>query len=254
MKKKIFGGKSVIAFADPRFVNHNYKSAEDLEQEANALSNFHGGGIGYVGQGDQFLDFAGSGVSLASAARNAKPFVITFTNANAAAREVLLCPGLIRNATGLMATGAFNDTSGAAGLSGQSGSPGSIEWFNAFIEKFPSVVSGIKIATQNLAQMDQVMTLVKESPFQSHSSKVITPGIYASEGNFNTAILTIPEPFYLTNEHKVKYVILGNTTVAITLMIGVSLNISKALRTKVETAKTNIENAGGAAVVSKFIG
>ncbi|WP_025142742.1 hypothetical protein [Pedobacter jeongneungensis] len=254
MKKNIFGGKAALAFADPRFVNHNYKSAEDLEREAGDLSNFHGGGIGYVGQGDQFLDFAGSGVSLASAARNAKPFIITFTNANAAPREVLICPGLIRNAVGLMVTGAFNDTSGNAGLSAQSGSPGPVEFFNAFIDKFPSVVSGIKIATQNLAQMDQALTLVKESPFQNHSSKVITPGIYASEGNFNTAILTIPEPFYLTNEHKVRYTVLGSTTVVITFMIGVSLNISKALRSKVETAKTNIENAGGAAVVSKFIG
>lgn len=255
MKKTIFSGKSVLRFADPRHVAHNYRSAEDLENEASALSNFGGGnGVGYVGYGDEFLDFSGGASSLASAARNAKPFIINFVNSANAARTVLLCPGLLPNSAGLMATGAFNDVNGQAGLSATSGSPGSIEAFNQFIQKYPSVVAGFKLSTTNVAQMDQNIEIGKQSPFSSHSTKVISTGIYASEQNFNTQILTIPESFFLDNQTLMKYTILPNTSVAFTLMIGVSLNTAKALRTKVSKAKVNIEAAGGAATVSKYIG
>ena len=229
-------------------------SARDLEREAENLSNYSGGLVGYVGAGDDFLDFAGDAVSLASAHRNAKPFIINITNSNASARELLLCPGLIATAPGLIATGAFNDTAGNAGLSANSGSPGSIETFNAFVRLNPSVISGFKIATANVAQMDQSLILVKESPFNQHSSKTITPGTWASEGNFNTAIVTVPESFFMDHQSKIKYTISGNTSVIITLMVGVSLNIAKALRSKSDRAKVNIEAAGGSAVVSKFIG
>jgi hypothetical protein len=249
----LFGGKSLVRHADPRHTA-NYHSAEDLENEAAALSNFNGGMIGYTGQGDDFLDFAGSAQSLASAHSNAKPFIMTIANANASPRTLLLCPGLIETAVGLVTDGAFNDKNGAAGLSAASGSPGSILMFQKFIQKNPSVISGFKIATQNVVQMDQSVTLVKESPFAQHSSKVITPGTWASEGNFNTAILTIPQSFFMDPQTRIEYTVLGSTTVVITLMVGVSLNISKALRSKTEKAKINIEAAGGPAAVSKFIG
>lgn len=229
-------------------------SAQDLEQEAANLSNFNGGLVGYVGQGDHFLDYAGGAVSLASANANAKPFVLTITNTSAAPRQLLLCPGLIANAAGLIATGAFNDTAGQAGLSAASGSPGSIEMLQAFIRLNPSIVAGFKLATSNIAQMDQNFTFVKESPFAQHSSLVVTPGTFASEGNFNTAILTIPQSFFMDHQSKISYTLLGNTSITITLMFGVSLNTAHALRSKASVAKLNIEAAGGASAVSKFIG
>ncbi|WP_113636093.1 hypothetical protein [Nubsella zeaxanthinifaciens] len=254
MKNRNFiGGKSFVRHADPKHTA-NYHSAEDLENEANQLSNFNGGMLGYTGAGDDFLDYAGGAVSLASAHKNAKPFIMTITNANTSPRTALLCPGLDDATVGLVTDGAFNDKAGAAGLSALSGSPGSIKSFQKFIRLFPSVISGFKIATSNIAQMDQSVTLVKESPFAQHSSKVITPGTWASEGNFNTAILTIPESFFMDAQTRIEYPILGSTSVVITLMVGVSLNIAKALRSKAEKAKVNIEAAGGPAVVSKFIG
>lgn len=244
----------MIRHADPRHVANQYLSAEDLEQEAANLSNFNGGYMPYVGKGDDFLDFQGDARSLASAHRTAKPYVFTVSNANASPRTLLLCPGLIADAVGLVADGAFNDVGGNPGLSAISGSPGNIKMFQAFIRLNPSVVSGFKLATTNVTQMDQAVTLVKESPFSQHSSKVITPGTWASEGNFNTSILTIPESFFMDHQSKIVYTVLGSTSVTITLMIGVSLNIAKALRSKAEKAKVNIEAVGGAAAVSKFIG
>ncbi|ADY51450.1 hypothetical protein Pedsa_0878 [Pseudopedobacter saltans DSM 12145] len=231
----------------------SYMTAQDLENEANQLSNF-GGGIGYVGHGDDFLEFAGSAASFADAGSEAKPFIVSLTNSGAAARTVLLSPGLIADAVGLMKTGAFNDKSGAAGLSGASGSPGTIEEFNAFIRHFPSLISGFKIASDNVAQMDQSITIVKRSPFKQHASLVIATGTYASEGNFNTKILTVPRPFFMDCQTAIEYIVLPGTSVTLTLMVGTSLNIAKALREKTQRAKQTIAQVGGAAVVRSYIG
>jgi hypothetical protein len=224
-------------------------TAEDLEREANGLSHFDGGLNGYTGQGDSFLDFAGNVQSFAEIAKEAKPFIITLTNANAATRTALLCPGLIANAAGLVVTGAFNDKNGAAGLSAASGSPGSIEEFNSFVRLFPSLVSGFKIATDSVTQMDQSLTIVKKSPFNSHSSTVVPIGTYASEQNFNTKILSIPRPFFLDAQTLIEYPVLGLTSVTFTLMITTSLNIAKALRDKTSQAKTTLAQGG-----ARFIG
>lgn len=229
-------------------------SARDLENEAENLSNYSGGLVGYIGAGDDFLDFAGDAVSLASAHRNAKPFSVTITNSTANPHTLLLCPGLIDDATGIMKTGAFPDINGVAGLSGASGSAGTIELFLAFIRKNPSIISGFKIGSPSAGQMEQSITLEKESPFGKHSTKSIIPGTWATENNFNTAIITVPESFFMDNQSKIAYTVLGNTSVTLTLMVGVSLNVAKALRSKVDRAKVNIEAAGGASVVSKFIG
>lgn len=252
--KKVFLGRSFNRALSPEFVSKRYLTAEELESEANELSNF-GGGLGYVGHGDDFLEFSGNAASFADAQSEAKPFIITLTNTSATeARTALMCPGLIVNAIGLMKTGAFNDKSNQAGLSGSSGSPGSIEMFNAFIREFPSLISGFKIASDSVAQMDQSFTIVKQSPFKQHSSLVIATGTYASEGNFNTKILTVPRPFFMDAQTVIEYTVLPSTSVTVTLMVGTSLNVAKALREKTQRAKQTIAQVGAAAVRSQYIG
>ena len=214
-------------------------SAEDLENEANGLSNF-GGVVGYVGQNDDFLDFAGNAASFAEIAKEAKPFTFTLTNANAATRTALLSPGLIAAQAGIMATGAFNDKNAAAGLSAASGSPGTIEEFIAFFRLFPSLISGFKISTDSVTQMDQSMTIMKRSPFNQHSSTIIPIGTYASEQNFNTKILSVPRAFFLDSQTLIEYPVLGLTSVTFTFMVTTSLNIAKALRDKTAKAKTTL--------------
>ncbi|MBC8051882.1 MAG: hypothetical protein H7Y13_02340 [Sphingobacteriaceae bacterium] len=243
---------AVILGATALMHNHlhscNRFTEEDLENEANNLSSF-GGGMGYVGQNDDFLDFAGNAASFAEIAKEAKPFTFTLTNANAATRTVLIAPGLIATQAGLMATGAFNDKNGAAGLSAASGSPGSIEEFVAHYRLFPSLVSGFKISTDSVTQMEQSMTIMKKSPFNQHSSMIIPIGTYASEQNFNTKILSIPKSFFLDPQTLIEYPILGETSVSFTFMITTSLNIAKALRDKTAKAKTTLSMGG-----NRFIG
>lgn len=228
---------------------NKYKTAADLEREAQELSNFDGFG-GYDGSDDDLVEFAGPVASFRDQARGAQPMVLTITNAGVAARTVLLCPGLDDDAVGKIADGAFNDAFGAAGLSGASGTPTSdIKKFMNYVRKRPSMVNGFKISTSNVSQMEQQIQIQSESPFKIGSSRNIAIGTYANEQNFNTSILSIPESFFLDDESLIKYTVLPGTSVTLTLMLGVSVNPAKALRKKTAKAKATLTASG-----AKFIG
>lgn len=260
--KKLFTGKSL------QFLNKsgsygvkaatgsmNFKTADDLEMEADQdLSNFDGGGGGYIGLGDPFLNFSGNTGSFAEPISRGKLYTITLTNVNANARTAKLCPGLLYNAVGLITDGAFNDTTGAAGLSA-SGTPQAIVYFNAFINQYPTLVAGFKVSTNNILQFEQDIVIYKQSPFKTHASRIINVAAYASEANPNTTLISVQESFYMDNQTVVEYTVLGATSVSIGLFFGVSLNIAYALRSKTETAKANMSRAGvNPAVMSSYRG
>ena len=226
--------------------NRSY-TAEDLEQEASGLSNY-GGMSGYTGENDDFLEFAGDQGSFADSIHKGKVYNLSVTNANAAARTLLLCPGLIFGAAGLIADGAFNDVNGAAGLTA-AGSPRSIALFNNFIRQFPTMVAGFKVSTSSLGQMEQTLSIVKESPFAEHESKIINVSIHASEANPNTSLITVGEGFYMDSQTKITYQVLGSTQVNFGIVFGASLNPGKALRSKAGRARTVITNQA-----AKYIG
>lgn len=223
---------------------NRYIGADEMESQANNLSNYDGGydnygGVGrYTGAGDDFLDFNGGG-SFADPIAKGKIYNLTIANAANAIRTALLCPGLIRNATGLIADGAFNDTSGNTGLTA-SGSPQSIAYFNAFVERNPTLVAGFKVSSSNISQFDQNMSIVKETPFKQHESKIINVSIYASEANPNTTLITVPEPFFMNDMTRVSYPVLPSTTVNLGLIFGTSLSMSQALVNKTSRAKASL--------------
>lgn len=222
-----------------------YKNANDLEQESDNLSNFTGGSpVGYIGQGDPFLSFAGETGSFADATHKGKLFTITLTNANANPRTALLCPGLLfNNAVGLITDGAFNDTAGNAGLSG-AGAPLALVYFNAFIHNYPTICAGLRIATTNITQFDQVLTIFKQSPFSQEATRIINPGAYVDPINPNTQLVIVPEAFYMDNQTIIQYPVLGTTSVSLMLFFGASLNIANALYAKAETAEGNLTRLG----------
>ncbi|MBK0383535.1 hypothetical protein I5M32_11260 [Pedobacter sp. SD-b] len=229
---------------------YKYKNAADLEKEANELSNYDGGYMGYDGSDDDMVEFAGPVASFRDQARGAQPMVITIINTGATALTALLCPGLNDNAVGKVVDGAFNDVNGFAGLTGASGTPtSSLAKFYNYIRKRPSMINGFKISTSNVAQMEQQIQIQSENPFKIGSSRSIAVGTFANEQNFNTQILSIPESFYMDDESIISYTVLPGTTVTLTLMLGVSVNPAKALRKKTAKAKSAL-TAGGA----KFIG
>ena len=234
-----------------------YKTANDLEQESSSLSNFTGGSpVGYIGQGDPFLSFAGDNSgSFADATHKGKLYTITLTNANASPRTALLCPGLLfTNAVGLATDGAFNDTSGSAGLSG-AGAPLALVYFNAFIHNYPTICAGLRVMSSNIAQFDQVLTIFKQSPFSQEAARIINPGAYVDPINPNTSLVVVPETFYMDNQTVIQYPVLGSTSVSLMLFFGASLNIANALYAKAETAESNLTRLGlTPAAVSNYRG
>jgi hypothetical protein len=229
--------------------NQQYKTAADLELEARNLSNYNGM-VGYDGSDDDLVSFAGSVASFRDQARGAQPMVMAITNTSAGARTFFFCPGLTDNAVGKITDGVFNDVAGVAGLTASSGTPTTtIAKFMDYIRKFPSMVNGFKINTSNTAQMDQQIQIQTENPFKIGASRSIAIGTYANEQNYNTTILSIPESFFLDNQSVISYTLLPGTTVSFTFMLGVSVNVSKALRRKTSKAKAALSTGG-----AQFIG
>jgi len=235
--------------------NRSYLNAQDLERESSAMSSFTGGQpVGYIGVGDPFLSFAGDAGSFADATHKGKIYTVILTNANANTRIALLCPGLLyETAVGLAVSGAFNDASGNAGLSG-TGQPLALEYFNSFIRYFPTIVAGFRISTSNVTQFDQVLTIFRQSPFQQEQTRIINPGAYIDPINPNTTLVLVPESFYMDNQTVVQYPVMGSTAVSIMLFFGASLNIANALYAKAETAEGNLTRMGMSPATSSYRG
>ena len=229
--------------------------AQELERQASALSNYSGDDLGYTGYGDDFLEYNGNDQSsFLDAIHKGKSFIFSITNANAATRTALFCPGLNGAATGLIADGAFNDVGGNAGLSA-TGSPGSINALNLFIRMYPTLVVGFKVTSSNLAQLEQPVTIQRESPFVIEQSRNIIPGMYASESNPNGQLITVGEGFQMDYETRISYPILGGTTVNFALVFGPSLKVSKALTSKAnKAAATKQAIIATGAPAAKYIG
>lgn len=234
-------------------------SPQDLESRASDMSSYDGGF--YDGSSDDFLDFGGNAGTFGDSINSGKLYTLTIQNKSSSLTlTALLCPGLLRNAVGLVEDGGFTDAQavvpngGATGLNG-TGAPQPVALFNAFIDKFPTTVLGFKISTNNVVQLDQVITIQKQSPFKSYSSRIIQIGVYADPINPNTSLLNIPEKFYMDQQTMIQYPILSSTTVSFIFAFGASLNISTALRTKDAVIQTNkIQAVSGSLPVASFRG
>jgi hypothetical protein len=222
-------------------MNRQLKSARDLQNEAEKFSHYAGDGmVLFQDDQDDLMHFAGSATNFAQALQNLRPYEINLTNNGAAACTALLCAGLIRAAAGLIKTGAFTDINGLAGLSGQSNSSGSIELFTAYIDKKPTLISGVKLTSSNINQLSSAMIIKSESPFEGKGEKVITTGAYQSENAQNEKILTIQEAFYMDDETRITYTVLPGASVNIMFFIGASVNQAKGLRKKAAKAKSQL--------------
>jgi hypothetical protein len=250
--KKIFTGKSLKFLNDNEaqnrydYVNRPHLGSADLEAEAAGLSNYTGGAPGgYLGIGDPFLSFAGDAGSFADPLARGKVYTITLINTNANPRYAIIGSGglLYTNAAGLATDGDFNDTGGNAGLTG-SGQPNALIYFNAFLHNYPTIVSAFRVTTTNVAQFDQVITVQKQSPFNTEATRIIDVGAYVDPINPNTSLVLVESSFYLDNQTILLYGVLGNTTVVIKLFMGASLNIAEALYAKATTAKVNMDRLG----------
>jgi hypothetical protein len=222
----------------------NYMDEQGLARAAGEMSNFGG----YDGSGDPFLEFGGGDAgSFMDSINKGKVYNLRLVNAHATLTlTALLCPGLISTAQGLIAEGAFTSVEGTAGLSGN-GRPYSVPYFNATIQRFPTYILGFKLTSTNINQLEENLIISKDNPYRQMGSEILTPGVYASEANPNTGLLTVNYQFQMDNETKISYTVLPLTTVNFIFIIGASLKTTSALTNKVAAASAT-------AVAKNFIG
>ena len=228
--------------------NYEGEQYEGEQYEGEQYDGYDDEFDGYTGYNDDFVDFGGFNKSFANAADSGRLFVMTLTNPNAASRTALLCPGYLyypgSTMNGAVLDGAFNDTTGAAGLTG-GGSPKTVNEFFAFIGTAPVQVAGIKIESTVAAQVSQQLIIEHLSPFKTLEQHIINLGSYQNENTFRDKIVTIPTPNLVLSSHtKIYLPIVGTSTCTVTFLAGAVLNPAAALTKKIGRASNTFQRAG----------
>lgn len=194
----------------------------------------------YVGSSGYAANFRGDNIGVDSPAfvkakDMARTFNITITNANAAAKQIILFPGLIycnvltELSDGVLrtATTAYAAADGTASVFTSSGSPASIEILENFVRMNPTVLVGMKFDSTVSTQKNQVVTLEKQSPFNvANQTKQLSLTAYTDENAYNDKIVTVPVLEQLDNQTVVTAYVAGSSTLTLTLFIGVIDNSS----------------------------
>jgi hypothetical protein len=237
----------------------------DLRNEASNLSNFsgdyYGGGMysNYTGQGDDLLSFAGSIQNFSGelVEHLEKQFVITIVNANAAKRTALLFAGYMKGNTtlapGQLIEGAFNDTAGAAGLTGATASEKSIEELQLFINTVPTRLLAIKIKSTDANQVSESFTYQRLSPFQTLPTKILRPDNFQNQDTFQDKIATFPANVQMDDQAQIKLPVVGSSTVRVSFFFGTSINLALTLERRAAQAHANINAKGQQAVINESV-
>lgn len=246
-------------------MNQNKKRVRDLEQIAREnLSSFDGfdGGNFYTGQGDPFLDFQGEGKNFATIGQNDMQFAMTLQNGHATeTRRVLLIPGWDFNpmdirvipssgtATLAPKAGVLSETVAAANLldlDGKgnlsvSGAPKKLDLLYKWLAENPTALGAVRIQSTDANQVMQLMTYRKLSPFKDLETSIINLGMTQNEGTFRDKIVTISTPgMVLSNQSQLELLVMPNSTLTVTFFFGGSLNQSKLMQNKVNSAVNTI--------------
>jgi hypothetical protein len=251
----------------PTGVAGQYLTPMQLEQHAEGLSHFGGGGMSfYTGEGDDFLNFEGDIKSFAAELdKNVeKQFTVSLANANAANRIPILFAGYKKgNSTlmpGQLVEGAFNDKNAAVGLTGATQEAKSIEELQLFLNECPTRLIAMKV--QNTTAPNQLLlnlTYQRHNPFKEEETKTIRPKNWVNQDTFQNDQVTFPVDVQIDALSHLDYAIIGSATTFITFYFGASLSASHALEEKASRARTNIAVVGAKRIVQdaknkKFIG
>jgi hypothetical protein len=252
-------GELTVALANTPMV---VLSLDKLRDEADKLSNFSGGGNGgfmYTGEGDDLLSFAGSIQNFSGelVEHLDKQFVVTIVNANAAKRTALLFAGYVKgNATlapGQLIEGAFNDTSGAAGLTGSTASEKSIEELLLFVNSVPTRLLALKIKSTVSDQASESFTYQRLSPFQTLPTKILRPDNFQNQDTYQDKIVTFPANVQIDDQAQLKCPVVGASTIRIAFFFGTSINMALTLERKAAKAHSQISAAGQESVIRQSI-
>lgn len=219
---------------------------------SNTMTNYDGGDdlVNYSGDGDDLVDFGGIENTFATEIHKGRLMTITLVNTATLTRTAYVGGvGLVyvkgSEASGQAKTGAFNDTSAAAGLVG-SASPTTIEKFQAWVQKNPTRFGGFKVKSTGATQIDQVITYARETPFSStnEDAEDIFLASYADEDSYNDKIVTVPRPIQLDNRTLFTVPVIASSTLTLTFFGGAAIDLSKTLEKKYAKAKATITRVG----------
>ena len=225
-----------------------------LNLQAEDFSNFEDfGGMPYTGAGDSFLDFGITGLSFASHSNPDRTFSITINNGTSGVQRVQLFGNLdvmAEDASVAFVTDGVLSRNGTTVTSlSASGNPKSIKRLLAWLQHQPTILNGFQIVAPSAAGVAQIITLGFASPFRDMGTEPFNLSANATEYQFNSNMLTIPNYNRVISEQTFWFldVVPGATT--INLYFGASLNTSRALENKKNQANRNISAMGGVKVV-----
>lgn len=212
---------------------------QEIRNQADQLSRFDGAMLAAVGEGDDLLHFRGNGTNLAT--QGLDQFTMIITNANAASRTArIFCPIATDYATqypGLVATGAFNDTGGNAGLSGASGTSFSIETWLYYVQKNPSRLMHLREQSTVNGQLVNALTLDEINPYRDITNTLIYPQNEIGQDTFNQNIVIFKVNAQLDYLKDLQLTFVGSSTTYLTFYMGAEFNSAKALEKKYSRAQ-----------------
>lgn len=219
------------------------------------LSSYYGDsyyGSNYTGVGDEFIHQGYSGAAMRSfqeETARAVNFTIVVTSTHTSTQNLLLCPGLnwVQGGTN---TGVIKDgaVDGLTNLS-CSGSPGTILSLINQFRNNPIRLLGMRIRSDQAAQIDVSLTHQPQSAFRTEASQPISLATYTDENTYKDKMVTVDLRQYnmqLDNQTTITLPIVASSVTNIVLFLGAQLNTAKALEVKSSIAQSNV---GGMRVI-----
>ena len=215
----------------------------------------------YIGEGDEFLDYGGSGITFAAhnqGFRTASIQVnVTADNSKVTKLQLFgdLLVGAVDTAKPMIKEGVIAEetVSGSSVTTiSASGSPKSINQLLAWLQQQPSVLQGMQLATSQTTILSSIIERYETSPFRDMATDPINLSVFRNEYQYQTGLLTIPNINQVIGNQNYWYINIPTGvafTLTINLYFGASLNTSTALQNKLQRAQSNILRMGG----SKFV-
>jgi hypothetical protein len=248
--------------------NVDRAAAQEFKKQARVLTSYEGGANSYEGgafrNGDLSMSFAGSERSQAN--NNGAAFVkeigtnisysFKITNAAAADKVVALLPTFLLTAANIAAysgqtvDGVLTDGTIATSVTGSAtDSALKIAYLQEFIKNNPTRIVEMIIQSDSAEQFSQTIVIGQASPFRKLSTNSLDLTDFTPPTNFNDkkAIIPIAVVFpemQLDNQTLILLPVPTDTSVKVTLKIGLVHNPSSTLYNKATQAWDAMKEAG----------
>jgi len=205
-----------------------------------------GGGMvrAYTGAGDPSINISGTIQDFRQEGDINKRFAFTLKNSAATPLTVRLFAGYDTLADGVMKDGAFNDVTGAPGLTATANNPrSSILGFQGYVLRNPTRVVAMRLQTDITTQFEQEFSIGRLDPFQQTGSIQLNPSLNINSTTFNDKVVTMnTDGLQLDDRSDLLYTVDAGVTISIVLFCGASYESSQALAVKAAVAQGAVQN------------